>query len=717
MAAVFHSLTLKPLSRYSTLTRVSLPSVNKLNDLGITSFGRDIPLLLLLAFLSMAAVTMTLAGLDTTDFVRQSECRTAVVAREMRDSGDFLVPTVNGRPRFEKPPLYYWAVAALAGETGEVSETVARLPSVLSALAAALVLGGFAWCRARLLGQPPVAAACLASLLLICLPGFWQRATLADAESLLALACIAVSVCLYWDLRQPRQDLTLMAYVLSAVAFLVKGPVFLIFTWPVYLWLTRRELKVQGRWHGLGLLLFLAGALSWYAVVLWLDPHALDVFRREMAVRFDSQEAPHPQPLWFYLRQLFKSTLPLGLFLPVAVYAVWQRRSDKAEAFLLGNGAVAFAFLTLLKTKQAHYLMPLLPWLALWLGDLAWSAWDRAWRWLAWAWLGVGGLLAATVAVLAYVYGALWLVPVFALLAVAAVVAARWAGDRPLQAALIWTAALVICGYAANEAVFKPLRGLKFAHSAYFAALRDLAATDGMVPTFDDACFYYYFGLPAQRAASPVGANYLLGADGTPLGYLRNYHRSRLEWLWQQDAGRVRRRTANPACVLSTNSGAFMPAQDLTQQTANQTSCLSASLWTTADAAVLKVAIDSVCSARELLPDLLAANDLLQSRLLPWKLLWLEGSKPPQGLRGWLLRQLLTCWAETSDAVVVLDNTGLLGRGGEHGVPLVLSPKEFNDASLSVGGAGLELTSASATRRWQRQADGASLNLRSASQK
>uniref|UniRef100_UPI00138F253A hypothetical protein n=1 Tax=Methylogaea oryzae TaxID=1295382 RepID=UPI00138F253A len=230
------------------------------------------------------------------------------------------------------------------------------------------------------------------------LPGFWQRATLADAESMLALACLAVTICLYGNLRRPRRGLLLWAYALSAVAFMVKGPIFLFFTWPAYLWLARCELKHQARWHGLGLLLFLLGAAAWYAAVLWLDPHSLQVFRSELAMRFDAREATHPQPVWFYFGQIFESTLPLGLFLPAALYAAWQRRGDKAEAMLLGNAAAAFAALTVLKTKQAHYLLPLLPWVALWLGDLAWDSVNRAWRWLAWSWLGLGGLLAAAAA-------------------------------------------------------------------------------------------------------------------------------------------------------------------------------------------------------------------------------------------------------------------------------------------------------------------------------
>lgn len=674
--------------------------------------SENIPLLLLLAFLITVTVGMTLTGLDAIDFVRQSECRTAVVAREMLASNDFLVPTINGRPRFEKPPLYYWAITAAASMTGEVSEAVARLPSVLSALTTVLVLGGFVWRRGLLLGQPAISAAGVVGLALICLPGFWQRATLADAESMLSLVCLGITICLYWNLRQPRVALLLGAYALSAVAFLVKGPIFLLFTWPAYLWIARRELKGQGRWHGLGLSLSVIGALSWYAAVLWHDAHALDVFRRELTMRFDSHEATHPQPIWFYFSQLFESTLPVGLLVPAALSLAWQQRHDKAEAFLLGNVAVAFVGLTLLKTKQAHYLMPILPWLAVWLGDLAWSMRKNAgWRWAVWAWLGLGGTLAVIAAVLALAYGVAWLTPVFMLLAVSAGLAAHRLGDYPLRIALIWTLAFTVGGYAANETIFKPLRGFKFEHSAYFNGLRELAASDGMVVAFDDACFYYYYGIPTPRlvnATSPVGVNYTLSTDGTPLGDLRNYHRGRMEWLWSQSKQKAVHQT-----LLSADGGDdFISSRTLEQQIARQSSCLTTEIWANANAAVLKIALNGECNVKKLLPDLLTANDLLQAQLVPWKLLWLENHGRTQNkLHNWLMQQILTRWVETSDASVVLDRTGMVGKIGKHAVPLLLTPQEFNNARLSVNNDSLMLTGVDGTHRWQRQSDGTHLRL------
>src|SRR5215813_10090333 len=63
--------------------------------------------------------------------------------REMIASGDLINPSFNFQPRFNKPPLSYWMVAAFYKLFGE-SAAVERLAIVLAAMvmmAAAFALG------------------------------------------------------------------------------------------------------------------------------------------------------------------------------------------------------------------------------------------------------------------------------------------------------------------------------------------------------------------------------------------------------------------------------------------------------------------------------------------------------------------------------------------------------------------------------------------------
>jgi 4-amino-4-deoxy-L-arabinose transferase-like glycosyltransferase len=88
-----------------------------------------------------------LAGLFATLLVTRydtlhgtDECREAGIAREMADSGDFVVPRLGGRPFLEKPPLFYAAAAVCVRALGPTERAV-RLAAGLFAVAAVVFTG------------------------------------------------------------------------------------------------------------------------------------------------------------------------------------------------------------------------------------------------------------------------------------------------------------------------------------------------------------------------------------------------------------------------------------------------------------------------------------------------------------------------------------------------------------------------------------------------
>ena len=82
---------------------------------------------------------MFLPGLGGSGRLSYHEAFVAQGAREILDSGGWGYPTIGGLPWLEKPPFPWWLTAALGRCAGAVDETVARLPSVLAAMA--LVVG------------------------------------------------------------------------------------------------------------------------------------------------------------------------------------------------------------------------------------------------------------------------------------------------------------------------------------------------------------------------------------------------------------------------------------------------------------------------------------------------------------------------------------------------------------------------------------------------
>ena len=83
--------------------------------------------------LTLACAFLLLPGLDRPVMGREQELRVALTAREMVDSGNWLVPRYQEQVRLKKPPLMYWLVASAFSLTEKTaSVTVARLPGVVN---------------------------------------------------------------------------------------------------------------------------------------------------------------------------------------------------------------------------------------------------------------------------------------------------------------------------------------------------------------------------------------------------------------------------------------------------------------------------------------------------------------------------------------------------------------------------------------------------------
>ena len=64
-------------------------------------------------------------GLGAFGLLGADEPRYAQVAREMLDRGDWVTPTLNGKPWLEKPPLYYWQAMFVVSRGAECFRTAA----------------------------------------------------------------------------------------------------------------------------------------------------------------------------------------------------------------------------------------------------------------------------------------------------------------------------------------------------------------------------------------------------------------------------------------------------------------------------------------------------------------------------------------------------------------------------------------------------------------
>jgi 4-amino-4-deoxy-L-arabinose transferase-like glycosyltransferase len=333
------------------------------------------------------------------------------VAREMLESGDFVVPHINSVVYFEKPPLLYWLAAASMVVLGK-NATAARLPSALAGIATVwfvLMMGG------RLLGPWPVRG--LPAIVLATSVGFVIMARQVMFDALLA-ATMTAGLVLFWMASEKKtRALVYGAYAALALGVLTKGLMGFLLPAMVVLaycaiardWERLRPMASAG-----GIALFLALAVPWHVAAalrhhefLWfyfVNEHLLRFLGRRQPPDF-----PHKPP-WTPALGVVFLTLPWSALFPALVFylASLPKRDTRLRpemVFVLCWAIVPLAFFTLSRSR-IYYMLPVVPPFALLVGCLwadvtAGGGLPRLRRWifgslllsfilvlLAWLWCG-----------------------------------------------------------------------------------------------------------------------------------------------------------------------------------------------------------------------------------------------------------------------------------------------------------------------------------------
>lgn len=191
----------------------------------------------------------------------------ALVALEMKWSGNYFTPTLHGTPYLNKPPLFNWLVIGMSLLTGQDNEWTSRLTNV-AALCGISVMTGWVYRRIYDLGTGLMVA------LMVLTTGrilFWD-ALLGLIDLTFAGVIFGLFVTVYYAVkRQHWLTLFLGSYFLCAVGFLLKGLPALVFqaitlfTW--LLW-TRHYRKLWSWEHVVGALVFILIIGGYYSLYL-----------------------------------------------------------------------------------------------------------------------------------------------------------------------------------------------------------------------------------------------------------------------------------------------------------------------------------------------------------------------------------------------------------------------------------------------------------------
>ena len=336
----------------------------------------DVAWLLGLGLLFMAT------GLGLRDPWPPDEPRFALVAQDMLRTGDWLIPRVGGDLYADKPPLFFWLVAAATTLTGSLRIGF-LLPSLLAGLGTLLLTYDLLR-RAR--GREAGLAA--AFVLLLTFQFVWQ----ARQAQIDAVLCFFTTLSLYGLLRHhclgPARGWYLVGWAAAGLGVITKGVGFLpLLALVPFVLLARRGWPAAVKRVGS---LGVAGvAATLVAIGLWFVPMIVatsaggellgyrnEILFHQTLTRY-AGAWHHQAPLYYY----FVEIIPL-FWLPLVALVPWLwprwraafRGRDTMTAVLLAWVVIVVIFFTASSGKRGLYVLPAVPALAMatgpWLPEL-----------------------------------------------------------------------------------------------------------------------------------------------------------------------------------------------------------------------------------------------------------------------------------------------------------------------------------------------------------
>lgn len=288
------------------------------------------------------------------------EGRNAEVAREMKESGAWLVPTYNGLDYLDKPAFYFKAVALSLAALGD-TQTAARLPSAL--FGGALVLLTFGFCR-KIYGTR---AGLLAAIIVATTPLYAANSRTVIFDIALALfVCGAIFAGYLAEAAEgkSRRNWYLLGAAAAGLATLVKGPVGFLIPVLVLLmfnWLEGRRGAWKRLLSPLNFLIFFAITLPWFVGLCLVHK---DFFHYgvidETFERFTSAKTFHRhEPFYFYIFIIAATFFPWSLLLPEASLATWKRHWAKhsADRLCVVWSLVVVVFFSISQSKLPGYIL------------------------------------------------------------------------------------------------------------------------------------------------------------------------------------------------------------------------------------------------------------------------------------------------------------------------------------------------------------------------
>ncbi len=318
-----------------------------------------------LLLLTATCLAIFFVNLDAL-YVNIMEARNFITAREMIQDGNWILTTLNGEPRYQKPPLPTWITAGFALVFGLKNLVALRLPAAIMGLM--LVLFSYKFSEKIFKSR---SFAFIGALIMT--TSFYIVSAGRDANwDIFTHAFMMGSIYflfLFFSSEKRLYQNVLIAALFFGCSFMSKGPVslyalllpFLIAFGIVYKYKNFRLRIVP-------LILFLIVSLSlsgwWHWYTYTFDPETVAAITKKETSNWTGYNVRPFYYYWSFFTQSGVWTIPafIGLLYPYLKNRVFDKR---AYLFTVLWTLISVVLLSIIPEKKSRYLLPVLIPLAL----------------------------------------------------------------------------------------------------------------------------------------------------------------------------------------------------------------------------------------------------------------------------------------------------------------------------------------------------------------
>lgn len=310
--------------------------------------------------LTIVTLLMLLMHLDVPN-ITIMEARNFIASREMIQDNHWLLPTLNGEPRYEKPPLPTWLTAISGLLFGVNSLYALRLPAALMVLFSGIFCYYFSL-------KLTLSKSHSFRNSLVLVTSFYVIGILNEAPwDIFAHGFMLAGLYFLFSFFKENKSVwknTFLASLFIGFSILSKGPVslfalFLPFLISYGIVFKFRDFRNKAIPFIVFIFLSIIIGISWFAYVRFFDSESFLAIAERETGNWSNYNVKPFYYYWSFFTQSGIWTIPafIGLLYPYLIKRVYNK---KAYAFTFLWTILAVILLSLIPEKKPRYLMPVL---------------------------------------------------------------------------------------------------------------------------------------------------------------------------------------------------------------------------------------------------------------------------------------------------------------------------------------------------------------------